>query len=70
VKLSSKSPGNREFLRREEALNYLGVGATLLNKKTVSGEIPSYKIGGKRWYDKEDLDRWIENTRYSDEVDE
>ena len=48
-----------DILNRDQAMQYLDIGKDLLHKLTVTGEIPSHKIGRYRRYRKSHLDQYI-----------
>jgi excisionase family DNA binding protein len=46
-------------LDRPGAAEYLSIGLAYLAELTASGEIPSLKLGRRRLYRREDLDRYL-----------
>ena len=51
-------------LRAPEAAEYLGISASTLSKRRVSGGGPAYhKISSRVVYDTRDLDAWLEACR-------
>jgi excisionase family DNA binding protein len=57
------SLGERRLLNDEDACRYLGIGRTLLYKKTSDNEIPSIKFYGCRRWDVDELDEMIERIK-------
>lgn len=54
----------KEFLKMDEAADYLGVTKAHLYKMTAANRIPSYKPGGKQIYiHRDDLNRWIKSNK-------
>jgi excisionase family DNA binding protein len=47
----------------KEAADLLGIGRTLLYKLLATGEIDSFKIGGKRKVPRDAIDGYIERLR-------
>lgn len=56
-----QGPGREPMVDKAGAMEYLGVKRTYLYYRTASGDIPSYKVGGKIWYKVADLDAYIES---------
>jgi predicted DNA-binding transcriptional regulator AlpA len=56
---------NREFLRSNDAANYLGVSEHLLSKWRHYKEGPQYIKAGPRiiLYEKADLEKWVRNQK-------
>lgn len=52
-----------EFLTLKEAANFLRITAATLNRVMRQGKLPSYKIGGRRLFDKAELIEWVRNHR-------
>ncbi len=55
--------GEHNLLRVGEAATYLRMKADTLYKKSVSGEVPSLKVGRLRLFRKADLDRWLDGKQ-------
>ena len=55
----------RRVLRTEEAAAYVGLSASTLEKKRLSGTGPRFvKLGGRAiGYDRADLDTWLDQQR-------
>lgn len=51
---------NRRSLTGEDACVYLGICYRTLKKLIDSGEIPCRNIGGRYFFVKENLDKWLE----------
>lgn len=63
----------RQIMTSSEAAEYLGIKRSYLYKMTMRKVIPYFKPGGKMvFFAKEDLDRWLTNSRISSqaEIDE
>ena len=52
-----------EFLTLKEASEFLKIGVATLNRWMREGKIPSYKIGGRRLFDKTELIECVKNNR-------
>jgi len=50
----------RRFYTIKDLSEILGVSDFWLKKRVKTGEIPSYKIGGKRLFKKAEVEQWIE----------
>ena len=46
-----------------EAAKYLTITRATLHRFVKGGDIPSYKIGGRRIFDKNDLDKWVHSKK-------
>ena len=53
----------KKFYTVKELAELLMASEVWVKRRVKSGEIPSYKIGGKRLFKKEEIDSWIENQR-------
>lgn len=49
----------KQFLRVEEAAEYLGVARSTLHDQVVRGVVPSLKVGTRRLIPKAALDQWV-----------
>lgn len=47
------------LMRTETARRYLDLGPEVFRRE-IAGRLPAVVLGGRRHYDKTDLDRWIE----------
>ena len=54
-----------EFLTLREAAGFLRISVATLNRVMRGGSIPSYKIGGRRLFDKTELVEWVKRHRSS-----
>ena len=46
------------------AAEYIGMSAAFLNRHRITGTGPTYlKLGGRIWYDRSDLDAWLNSRR-------
>lgn len=54
-----------EFLTLKEAANFLRITVTTLNRVMREGQLPSYKIGGRRLFDKAELIEWVKKHKSS-----
>ena len=54
-----------EFLTLKEAASFLKISVATLNRVMREGKIPSYKIGGRRLFDKAELVEWVKKHRSS-----
>ena len=53
----------KRYFTMAEAAMYLTVTRATLHRFVKGGEIPSYKIGTRRIFDKNDLDKWVHSKR-------
>jgi excisionase family DNA binding protein len=53
----------KRFLSSADAAIFLGVSRPLIEKLVARREIPSYKIGKRRLFDKEELVEWVKAHR-------
>jgi excisionase family DNA binding protein len=54
-----------EFLTLKEAASFLKISVATLNRVMREGKIPSYKIGGRRLFDKAELIGWVKKHKSS-----
>ena len=52
-----------EFLTIKEAAKFLKIGVATLNRFLREEGIPSYKIGGRRLFEKNELVEWVKTHR-------
>jgi excisionase family DNA binding protein len=64
VELQTKIPEQEELLTVDEARLWLRLGRTRLNDLLQSGEIPSFKVGRRRFIRRGDAMEWLEQYRY------
>lgn len=68
--LNDQSISTKEVLNLIEASKYLDISHSTLYKLTSSGELTSYKPGGKKLYfRKEDLDIYLMKNKQLDDFD-
>ena len=53
----------KRYFTIAEAAKYLTITRATLHRHVKGGEIPSYKIGGRRIFDKVDLDKWVHSKK-------
>jgi len=53
----------KRYFSISEASEYLTITRVTLYRLVKQGEIPSYKIGGRRIFDKIELDKWVHSKR-------
>jgi excisionase family DNA binding protein len=54
-----------EFLTLKEAAEFLKIGVATLNRWMREEKIPSYKVRGRRLFDKTELIEWVKKHRSS-----
>jgi excisionase family DNA binding protein len=64
VELQTKIPAQEELLTVEEVRLWLRLGRTRLNELLQSGELPSFKVGRRRFIRRGDVMGWLEQYRY------
>lgn len=52
-----------EFLTLKEAAKFLKIGVATLNRFLREEGVPSYKIGGRRLFDKTEIIEWVKSHR-------
>ena len=53
----------KRYFSMIEAARYLTITRATLHRFVKGGEIPSYKLGTRRIFDKKDLDTWVHSKR-------
>lgn len=53
----------KEFLTLKEISELLRMSQTQIVRMAKSGKIPSYKIGARRLFKREEIDKWLENYK-------
>jgi excisionase family DNA binding protein len=53
----------RRFYTSKEIAEILGVSEIWVWRRVRSKELPSYKIGGRRLFKIEEIERWIESQK-------
>jgi excisionase family DNA binding protein len=64
VELQKKIPEQEQLLTVEEVRLWLRLGRTRLNELLQSGELPSFKIGRRRFIRRGDVPEWLQQHRY------
>ncbi|MCS7054104.1 MAG: helix-turn-helix domain-containing protein [Ignavibacterium sp.] len=54
-----------KWLTLEQIAEYLQMSTSSIYKMTQAGKIPAYKIGRQWRFKKEEIDKWIEQQKYS-----
>lgn len=54
-----------EFLTLKEASKFLKISVATLNRFMREERIPSYKVGGRRLFDKTEIIEWVKKHRSS-----
>lgn len=54
---------DRKYLRFSEAMDFLRLGRQTINRLIARKEIPNYKVGKLRIFDREELIKWVESHR-------
>lgn len=52
-----------KILTIKQASHFLKLNVSTINKLIKSGQIPSYKVGKRRLFDRDDLIRWFKSHR-------
>lgn len=52
-----------EFLTLKEAAEFLKMSRPTIDRMIAAGEIPSYKVKGKRLFDRDELTEWVKSHR-------
>lgn len=50
------------YLSRGEVAMYLGVGTRTISRWEYSKGLPFYKVGNRKFYKREDIDRWMQKN--------
>jgi excisionase family DNA binding protein len=64
VELKTQIPEQDELLTIDEVRAWLRVGRTRLNGLLQSGELPSFKLGRRRFVRRGDVSDWLYQHRY------
>jgi excisionase family DNA binding protein len=64
VEVQTKIPEQEELLTVEEVRLWLRLGRTRLNELLQSGELPSFKVGRRRFIRRGDVPQWLQQYRY------
>jgi excisionase family DNA binding protein len=64
VELKTKIPQEHDILTVDEVRAWLRFGRTRLNELLQSGELPSFKVGRRRFLQRGDVLDWLERHRH------
>ena len=53
----------KRYLSMNDASEYLSLSRITLHRLVQSGQMPSYKVGKKRLFDKQELDKWMQTKK-------
>ena len=53
----------KRYLSMNDASEYLSLSRITLHRLVQSGNMPSYKVGKKRLFDKQELDKWMQSKK-------
>ena len=53
----------KRYLSMNDASEYLSLSRITLHRLVQSGQMPSYKVGKKRLFDKQELDEWMQTKK-------
>ena len=53
----------KKFINIRELSEFIGIGIGMINKLIKEGKIPSYKIGKRRIFDREEIIQWVKTHR-------
>lgn len=53
----------KKFIPIKEASKLLSIGVTKINMLIKERKIPSYKVNGKRLFDKDELIKWVKSHK-------
>ncbi len=53
----------KKFINIKELSTVVGLGLGTINKYIKEGAIPSYKVGKRRLFDKDEIVEWIKNHK-------
>lgn len=68
MELQTKVPEQEELLTVDEVRVWLRLGRTRVNEILKSGELPSFKIGCRRFVRRGDILAWLEQYRFEPEA--
>lgn len=54
-----------EYITLKEAAKFLRIGVATLHRLLKEEAVPTYKIGGRRLFDKSELDDWVKKHKSS-----
>ena len=64
MELQTKIPEEEELLTVDEVRVWLRLGRTRVNELIQSAELPSFKVGRRRFIRRGDVLEWLEQYRY------
>jgi excisionase family DNA binding protein len=64
VELQTKIPEQEELLTVDEVRLWLRLGRTRLNELLQSGELPSFRVGRRRFIRRGAVPKWLQQYRY------
>ena len=64
MELQTKIPKQEELLTVDEVRVWLRLGRTRVNELIQSAELPSFKVGRRRFIRRGDVVEWLEQYRY------
>lgn len=67
MELKTKIAAEEELLTVDEVRAWLRLGRTKVNELLLSGELPSLKLGRRRFVRRGDVAEWLEQSRYQPE---
>jgi excisionase family DNA binding protein len=53
----------KRYLSMNDASEYLSLSRITLHRLVKAGTMPSYKVGKKRLFDKQELDKWMQTKK-------
>jgi hypothetical protein len=59
----SKEPEDRKWLKSHQVQRMLGIAPNTLSTLRINGTVPYTKVGGTIFYDKNDIDRILEENK-------
>ena len=62
-KLENPQSTSPTWLSSKQLAEYLGISVSTVTKLR-GGKLPYYKLGGRIYFKKQEVDEWIENTRH------
>lgn len=62
-KINDPESSDPVWISSKQLAEYLGISTTTVNKIRGS-KVPYYKLGGRIYFKKQEIDEWIEKTRH------
>jgi excisionase family DNA binding protein len=59
---------DKQFLTFKEAIELLRLSRPTIERMIIRGEIPSYKVGKRRLFDRDELIEWVKSHREGESV--